>query len=70
MNLLGSGKSGAGFIRRTIMNLIGFKAKSQRHKQARVVEKTKIKEVDAPLNKLPIYYIYGFYYAPLIESVN
>lgn len=55
-NFLGSGKSGAGFMRRMIMNVVGFKAKSKGHKEARKIGKQKMKDV-TKIKKPPIFYI-------------
>ncbi len=55
-NFLGSGKSGAGFIRKTIMNVIGFKAKSDSHKEARATGK--VENTDGKtLRKPPLHYV-------------
>src|SRR5690625_2278665 len=54
-NFLGSGKSGAGFIRKTIMNIVGFKASSKGHKEAR--DTGKLREINkANLKKPPLHY--------------
>lgn len=55
-NFLGSGKSGAGFVRKMIMNVMGFKASSKEHKEARKAGQTKREDVTS-LKVPPIQYV-------------
>lgn len=60
-NFLGSGKSGASWSRKLIMNLVGFKAKFKGHKEVRKQNRTAKEDLSKPLKKPPFYYLLWMY---------